>query len=161
MEHKCKHCNKPAKKNILKNGRNKGYNKTCGSEECLNKMYSDVGVIAQKAYVLKQIKTNCKCCNRIYIKTSPKQKWCKVCVPDDKFRSIMIRYDLSYPKFCDMINETNGICKICLKRPATNIDHDHKTGRIRGIICSHCNTSLNLIEDKPSLERAIRYINVY
>lgn len=46
----CKYCSKPAKKNII-NGRNKGYLRTCGSEECLTEQYRDKGVNSRKAHI--------------------------------------------------------------------------------------------------------------
>jgi len=69
-----------------------------------------------------------------------------------------MRYNISKPELLEMLEEINGICPICLKRKAICIDHDHKTGKVRGIICSHCNTALNLVEDKESLDRAVKYI---
>lgn len=62
----------------------------------------------------------------------------------------------------------NGRCGICERLPnwtlATwkrfQVDHDHKTGRIRGLLCSHCNTGLgHFLDNVNSLERAIVYIN--
>lgn len=50
----------------------------------------------------------------------------------------------------------NGVCAIC-KRPEKAtfrgkvkelcVDHDHKTGNVRGLLCSNCNRSLGLIEE--------------
>ena len=38
-------------------------------------------------------------------------------------------------------------------------DHDHRTGRLRGILCSNCNTALGLMKDNPyRLERAVQYL---
>lgn len=47
-------------------------------------------------------------------------------------------------------------CAIC-KMPAgsdtrrLHADHDHKTGRFRGILCSRCNTAIGLFKDEPAL----------
>lgn len=38
-------------------------------------------------------------------------------------------------------------------------DHDHSTGKPRGVLCMHCNTALGLFKDNiENLENAIRYI---
>lgn len=59
----------------------------------------------------------------------------------------------------------NGKCAICscelgssrYTKPAA--DHDHKTGKLRGILCTQCNTALGLMKDSPyRLESAIRYL---
>jgi hypothetical protein len=58
----------------------------------------------------------------------------------------------------------SGICEICHqpeinKRQVISIDHDHKTGKIRGILCSKCNTTLGLVNDSVEiLQQAIKYL---
>ena len=53
----------------------------------------------------------------------------------------------------EMLNAQGGGCAICgtknwsIKGPV--IDHDHKTGTIRGILCSKCNTGLGMFGDDP------------
>lgn len=58
-----------------------------------------------------------------------------------------------------------GKCAICgcelgssrYTKPAA--DHDHKTGKLRGILCMQCNTALGLFKDSPyRLESAIHYL---
>ena len=51
----------------------------------------------------------------------------------------------------------SGLCAIC-RGPETiknhlgirrlAVDHDHKTGKIRGLLCSHCNTAIGKFKDK-------------
>jgi hypothetical protein len=41
-----------------------------------------------------------------------------------------------------------------------HIDHDHETGRLRGLLCHGCNTAIGLLGDDPErLRRAINYLN--
>lgn len=66
----------------------------------------------------------------------------------------------------DQINEmAKAGCAICgttdwpgrHKRP--HVDHDHRTGAVRGVLCSECNTGLGKFRDDPDvLERAIAYL---
>jgi hypothetical protein len=43
-----------------------------------------------------------------------------------------------------------------------NVDHNHETGQIRGLLCSRCNTGLGLLGDNPDLlRRAAAYLEEY
>ena len=58
-----------------------------------------------------------------------------------------------------------GVCAICSQpRGARNLslDHDHATGRLRGVLCHKCNVGLGHFNDDVSLmAQAIEYINKY
>lgn len=65
-----------------------------------------------------------------------------------------------------MFAEQEGRCAIC-RLPQRDhkhwqrlhIDHDHVTGRVRGLLCTHCNTALGKFADDPErLQRAIEYL---
>lgn len=66
-------------------------------------------------------------------------------------------YGIFFERF---ILEQNGRCRICsteLKR--AQLDHDHKTGKLRGLLCHHCNVGLgNFFDSVELLEKAIDYI---
>lgn len=54
-----------------------------------------------------------------------------------------------------------AICNKCLKNNGVrqHIDHDHKTNKIRGLLCSNCNLGLGHFKDKIKfLKRAIKYL---
>ena len=57
----------------------------------------------------------------------------------------------------------NGKCAICWfpeDKKKLAMDHNHKTGCIRGLLCSKCNTMLGLAKDKDYiLEKAAKYID--
>lgn len=55
-----------------------------------------------------------------------------------------------------------GLCKICGSFPKRklSLDHDHKTGKIRGLLCNSCNMALGLFKDNTIfLLRASKYLN--
>jgi Recombination endonuclease VII len=68
-----------------------------------------------------------------------------------------------------MFTEQNGRCFICLKspmetRPRRNlaVDHDHQTGRIRGLLCFNCNHNLLgrlLKDDLEKAKRIVKYLS--
>lgn len=65
-----------------------------------------------------------------------------------------------------MLLAQQGRCAICKSAdPKTNkvktwcVDHDHKTGRVRGLLCTMCNRGLGFFGDKQRLlERAAQYL---
>lgn len=66
-----------------------------------------------------------------------------------------------------LLEKQNGVCAICgVKKNRNNtalcVDHDHKTGKIRGLLCHFCNTSLGKFNDDINLlQKAIEYIKEY
>jgi hypothetical protein len=67
----------------------------------------------------------------------------------------------------DLMEKQQGCCAICGCHQAGlgkafDVDHDHTTGKIRGLLCNACNTALGLMGDDPSrLRRAADYIDEY
>lgn len=71
------------------------------------------------------------------------------------------RYGITAEDYDHMFAEQNGLCAIC-GRPdsrALSVDHDHETGKVRGLLCSKCNFLLGYADDDPEiLTRAIEYL---
>jgi hypothetical protein len=60
----------------------------------------------------------------------------------------------------ELFKAQGGICDICKERPATHLDHCHTTGKIRGLLCTQCNTGLGMFFDRTDVLRAaIDYLN--
>lgn len=58
-----------------------------------------------------------------------------------------------------MIRAQGGLCACCGEDPAVHVDHDHKRGKVRGILCEPCNGGLGQFRDRVDvIERAIRYL---
>ncbi len=58
-----------------------------------------------------------------------------------------------------MLAAQHGVCAICQTAPAIHVDHDHRTGQIRGLLCFRCNAALGQLADDPLvLRRAARYL---
>lgn len=70
------------------------------------------------------------------------------------------KYNMTLEEYEILFLKQNLCCAICLKhttRPC--VDHCHKSGKIRGILCPKCNVALGYFMDDPKLmERASRYI---
>ncbi|SED15201.1 Recombination endonuclease VII [Streptomyces sp. 2224.1] len=57
-----------------------------------------------------------------------------------------------------LIEEQRRMCPICLADPV-QVDHDHGTGRVRGVLCFSCNAALGQFKDRPDvLRRAAEYL---
>lgn len=62
-----------------------------------------------------------------------------------------------------MVKSQDGLCAICNRvckvLVKLSIDHDHATGKIRGLLCKSCNSALGLFEDNVDfLRSAIDYL---
>ncbi len=76
------------------------------------------------------------------------------------------RYGLTPEEYDALVEEQNGVCAICGNPPgevkfATRlaVDHCHKTGKNRGLLCRPCNLALGHFEDDVNrMESAIVYL---
>ena len=77
-------------------------------------------------------------------------------------RNYLSRLGLSLKQYEDLLKEQEGKCAICRRHPTRTrlaVDHCHKTGRVRGLLCNNCNTGLGLLGDQEeSVERALSYL---
>ncbi len=87
-----------------------------------------------------------------------------------RFSRIKRKYGLSETQYLALYRSQNSCCPICLisleicacgsnNEHTAFVDHDHITGRIRGLLCYRCNRALGGFKDRISfLERAIKYL---
>jgi Autographiviridae endonuclease VII len=81
-----------------------------------------------------------------------------------RWAAIYNRYKLTKENWQVMLDKQNGCCAICgapqenLSHPL-EIDQDHATGKIRGLICRKCNSGIALLgDDIERLKKAIVYL---
>lgn len=73
------------------------------------------------------------------------------------------RYGLEPGEYERRMKEQQGVCAVCHKNCSRKtelaVDHDHKTGQVRGLLCQNCNAGLGMFFDDPRIiARAIKYI---
>lgn len=122
------------------------------------------------------VKAECKDCCRQWQKThynKPENKKKRLTrQASDKYqlyiRSFRLKnnYGLSLEDYDNMLASQNGVCKTCgtdkpggSKGVYFHVDHCHKTGKIRGLLCSACNSILGLAKDNTkTLLNLAKYI---
>jgi hypothetical protein len=70
-------------------------------------------------------------------------------------------YGLSLEDYEQLVASHEGRCAICKHSEVGNlpVDHDHKTGRIRGLLCQRCNRAIGMFKDSPELcDAAAHYL---
>lgn len=111
-----------------------------------------------------------KCGETDSSKFSPTSRWCKVCqreaVRDGRYRKLGVSRD----EYLAILHGQHGACAICNKHevPVANgvrglhLDHDHATGKRRGVLCSRCNQLLGWAKDNVDLlAKCIEYIKAH
>lgn len=69
------------------------------------------------------------------------------------------KYGITLTVFESMQQTQNGRCAICKQEAAKCVDHNHKTGKVRALLCRKCNSGLGQFkEDFSILIRAADYI---
>lgn len=73
------------------------------------------------------------------------------------------KFGLSADEYADLVAKHGGVCRICQHACPTGrrlaVDHDHKTGKVRGLLCQGCNTGIGKFADDPArLMAAARYL---
>lgn len=78
------------------------------------------------------------------------------------------KYGLSVEQFNEILESQNNKCAICGSdapdhhKKRLNVDHCHKTGMVRGLLCDACNRGIGLLKDDPKImKNAICYIESF
>ena len=103
--------------------------------------------------------------------------YCKECCAErtrsrynlEKQRSYLLKkkYGITPEKYDEMLSEQDYKCYICHTHEdkidrSLSVDHCHKTGKVRGLLCGNCNRFLGQIDDDiNTAERLLEYLNKY
>lgn len=77
-----------------------------------------------------------------------------------KTYEVNYRYGITLEEYDNLFIEAGNTCKICGRSHLKMVlDHCHTTGKIRGIICTNCNTAMGLIaESVDTLDKMKEYV---
>ena len=107
----------------------------------------------------------CKTCFNAYYAKRRVEKYELVRSYEKKFhreRRLKYTFGITEEDYSKMFTEQQGACAICLIIPkrTLHIDHCHTTGKVRGLLCSNCNTGLGQFKDNTDLlDKAKVYLN--
>lgn len=69
---------------------------------------------------------------------------------------------LTIEKYDEMLAEQGNVCMLCKKPSKTMklaVDHCHETGRVRGLLCTYCNTTIGIIEKNQwRMKEILQYV---
>lgn len=111
-------------------------------------------------------------------RASGRQSYCKKChniksrdeYSSDRMKDYDLKklYGISLDDYEQLFNEQEGSCKICSRhiselnhghKKNLCVDHNHDTGKIRGLLCDKCNRGLGLFcDDETMLLKAVDYL---
>jgi hypothetical protein len=89
--------------------------------------------------------------------------WCKECQGEYQ-RKLKLKqcFSLTPEEYDAILSKQNGVCFLCGNPPGKKrlaVDHDHLTGKIRGLLCGACNQALGVFgDDVTRLQKAINYL---
>lgn len=96
------------------------------------------------------ISNHCKLCKNAYYATHQEQ------VRNAQYRRL---YGIELEEYGDLLEHQGGNCAVCGAEPGPrrklDIDHDHQTGAVRGLLCLHCNLALGHLRESAALARAL------
>jgi hypothetical protein len=81
-----------------------------------------------------------------------------------RFTCLISKHGLTLDQYHAILERQDFGCAICgddvvsCGTRQTHVDHDHETGKVRGILCGKCNTGLGKLGDGKHLDAAVRYI---
>jgi len=83
-----------------------------------------------------------------------------------KLKSIAARkrkYNITPDEMYGIFEKQGKVCAICGRNNPTGrgwqVDHEHTTGKVRGILCHRCNTAIGMLKDDPNLlQQALDYL---
>lgn len=88
---------------------------------------------------------------------------CRGCESNYKYKK---RYGISFKLYLLLLKKQHYRCKICsildteCRYKKLNIDHCHKTNKVRGLLCGNCNKAIGLLKDNLTLVvNAAKYLN--
>lgn len=111
--------------------------------------------------------TICKLCNTQKARNYRSQSWTTSArYHSNRKTNLKTKFGITPEDYDHMFDQQSGACAICNKPEVQNkrlaVDHCHHTGRVRGLLCSMCNTGIGKLNDDPNLlDKAAQYLRAH
>lgn len=112
---------------------------------------------------------NCKPCER-----ERASRWYADNPAKARSKDLMKVYGITEADYQDMHAAQQGLCAICRqpettqpskpgrRPPRLSVDHNHRTGKVRGLLCKACNQSIGMMREDPALlQAAVDYLKTH
>lgn len=76
-------------------------------------------------------------------------------------KRLKYEYGITTKQHAEMVRSQSGLCAICGAEPGQklDVDHNHETGKVRGLLCRTCNLGLGCFKDDiKKLKAAVKYL---
>ncbi len=80
----------------------------------------------------------------------------KIYWPKIKSKVIAKKHGISVEKYEEIVLKAEGKCAICKQEAKLYLDHNHLTGKIRGMLCLGCNTAIGNLRDSVEIVEAAK-----
>lgn len=102
-------------------------------------------------------KNKIKLRDSLYYAKMKNTKWFKDSRKNSKLK---FRYGITLNEYVNLLRKQKYKCAICKEIKKLVVDHNHKTNKIRGLLCDLCNKGLGAFKDNTdSLNRAAKYLD--
>lgn len=93
--------------------------------------------------------------------------------PRERELRLLNDYGLTVEQYDEMLLAQDGVCAICRKPEtvtdprygqvrALAVDHNHRTGEVRALLCARCNMAIGMLDDSDhTLEAAMLYLKAF
>lgn len=130
--------------------------RVCGEEKPLNDFHNSSQTKDGKC-------PRCKKCD-----ATARRKWSKNnperSRESSRRRNLLCKYGITVEEYEELLRKQKDVCGICEGKSSDRnlaVDHDHTTGRVRGLLCNNCNRALGLFQDsRDILQKALDYIDI-
>jgi hypothetical protein len=98
------------------------------------------------------------------LKYKGRSQLCKTCVNNGLKKSrLKSQYGMTFEQLNEMKEKQNHCCLVCKQQTEKLvIDHCHKSGKVRGLLCNQCNMGIGLFKDNSEyLKGAISYLSQF
>ena len=108
----------------------------------------------------------CQSFRRLKLDVARSASRCRPCASSASHASrTKATYGITPEEYEALLEYQGGVCAICLQRPVTKrlaVDHNHRTGAVRGLLCSRCNHDLlGALHDSLGVAlRAVQYLGL-